>query len=129
MNILVVEDEIDVGEMIQAALEAMGNSCVIAESADHAEIVLSSDPVDAVTLDLGMPGRTGLDWLESMARARPDLARKTLVITGAALGPDSIERVARCGAGLLSKPFTLETLEEAVRTQLEHDSGTPRATN
>lgn len=118
VNILVVEDEAMVAEMLQRALEDLGNSCVIARDADDADRVLADLEVEAVTLDLGMPGRGGLAWLESVARSRPELARKTLVITGKYLEPECVGRLARCGAGILAKPFTLEHLADAVRTQL-----------
>lgn len=119
MTILVVEDEVAVAEMIRRSLEELGNSCVVARDAEDADRVLASTDVEAVTLDLGMPGRGGLNWLESVARARPELARRTLVITGMYLEPESIGRLARCGAGILSKPFTLEHLADAVHAQLQ----------
>ncbi|MCP3980121.1 MAG: response regulator [bacterium] len=119
MKILVVEDEPYVAELIQSALEQLGNNCVVAENADDADELLDETAVDAVTLDLGMPGRGGLEWLEDVASDRPDLARKTLVITGMNLEASLIERLAACGAGLLAKPFTVQGLHDAVRTQLE----------
>lgn len=127
MNILVIEDELSVAEMICRSLEALGNSCVVAHDADRADDLLRSREVDAVTLDLGMPGRSGLDWLETVASLRPDLARKTLVITGQVLESRAVERLARCGAGLLAKPFTLDHLREAVRVQLDRPGGSRSA--
>ncbi len=120
MRILVVEDERDIAELLQRALEGMGNSCVVAPDTDGANRLLAGEPIDAVTLDLSMPGCDGLDWLESVAAARPGLARRTLVITGRYLEAGAIERLARCGAGVLAKPFTLHHLEDAVRGQLAH---------
>jgi two-component system OmpR family response regulator len=120
VHILVVEDETMVAEMLSRALEQLGNSCVVAANTAAAEAVLEETSVDAVTLDLTMPGRDGLSWLEGMAGLRPDLAKKTLVITGRPLEPPAVERLARCGAGLLAKPFTLDSLKDAVRAQLDH---------
>ena len=120
MNILVVEDEEHVADILQRALVEMGNSCVIARDAAEADRLLDREAIDAMTLDLGIPDRGGLEWLESVARSRPDLAQKTLVITGRLLASESVLRVARCGAGLLAKPFTLRHLNDAVRTQLDH---------
>jgi len=119
-TILVVEDEAPVAEVLRTALETEGNSCLLARTADQAARLLDRHSVDAMTLDLGIPGIGGLEWLESIAEDWPDLAHKTLVITGRPLAPEDITRLARCGAGLLAKPFTLETLNEAVRTQLLH---------
>jgi len=122
MRILVVEDESLVAEMLSRALEHLGNSCIVASDTRTAEKLLDEHAVDAITLDLTMPGQDGLDWLEAMAGARPGLARRTLVITGRPLEAPSVERLARCGAGILAKPFTLDGLQDAVRAQLDHPS-------
>lgn len=122
MFILIVEDEQPVAEVLRRALERFGNSCVVAGSAADATRLLRARDVDAVTLDLGLPDDAGLNWLETLAHARPELARRTLVITGGALETESVARVARCGAGVLAKPFTLDDLGDAVRSQLEHPS-------
>jgi len=118
MNILVVEDEAMVAEMLRRSLEQFGNTCLMAQDADTADRMLREHEVEAVTLDLGMPGRAGLDWLEDVAQTQPDLASRTLVITGRHLNSDDVERLAWCGAGILAKPFTLENLEDAVRAQI-----------
>jgi DNA-binding response OmpR family regulator len=119
MKILVVEDEGYVADLLRRALEDLGNSCCLARDTLAADELLREAAVDAVTLDLCMPGRDGLVWLESMAERRPELARRTLVITGLPLAAESVERVARCGAGVLAKPFTLEGLHDALRCQLD----------
>ena len=118
MKVLVVEDEELVAELLQRMLESMGNDCLLAADAEQADQLLDREEVDAVTLDLAMPGRNGLDWLEGLANSRPGLARRTLVITGTHLLPPAVERLARCGAGVLAKPFTWTALLDAVRTQL-----------
>lgn len=118
MKILVVEDEHPVAEMLCRALEALGNDCLCAHDAATATEILRGQPVDAVTLDLCMPGQPGMTWLESIAETRPELARSTLVITGSHLDAETVERLARCGAGVLAKPFTLESLADAVRSQI-----------
>ena len=120
MKILVVEDEFEVAELLERMLGELGLRTVIASDAGTADRLLTAEEVDAVTLDLGMPGRGGLVWLESIAATRPDLARRTLVITGMPLEADSVERLARCGAGLLAKPFSRQALQDAVRTQIAH---------
>jgi DNA-binding response OmpR family regulator len=125
MRILVVEDEHPVAEMLCKALEALGNDCLCAHDAVTATVLLREQPVDAVTLDLCMPGQSGMNWLEGIAETRPDLARSTLVITGSHLDAETVERLARCGAGVLAKPFTLESLAEAVRAQIARPPSPP----
>jgi two-component system OmpR family response regulator len=123
MNILIVEDEPLIADLLSRALEQLGNSCLVARDTDSADEALRRHPVEAVTLDLSMPGRTGLEWLETMATYRPALARRTLVITGQHLEPELVQRLARCGAGVLAKPFTLTGLQDAVRSQIAHLGG------
>lgn len=117
MEILIVEDEREVAELIRESLEPLGMQCRIAEDATAADRVLSEHRVDAVTLDLGIPGRPGVEWLELVANRHPQLARRTLVITGLDLQRDLVERLARCGAGVLAKPFSVSGLHDAVRSQ------------
>ena len=123
MNLLIVEDVSYVAEMLRRALEELGNTCLLAHNTTRADELLSEQPVDGVTLDLCLPGRGGLSWLEGLATTHPELARKTLVITGQSLTADSMERLARCGAGVLAKPFTLEHLEDALRSQVGRPVG------
>jgi len=118
MHILVVEDEADLAELIRQTLEAAGNSSVWAQNADEADRLLEQERVDGVTLDLGMPGTDGLNWLERVTRERPALARRTLIITGREMESDAVEQVAAYGAGVLTKPFTIEGLHDAVRAQI-----------
>ena len=122
MDVLIVEDEREVAELIRESLGRLGYESRIATDAIEADRVLNESHADAVTLDLGMPGRSGVDWLEQIAAERPDLARRTVVITGMALESELVERVAQCGAGILAKPFTQRALEDAVRAQIARPS-------
>lgn len=123
MNILVVEDELDIAELISRELQEMGNSCLLARDAEQADHVLDEHLVDGITLDVRMPGRNGIDWLETMALSDPELARKTVVITGLDADPEVLERLVRCGAGFLAKPFTMDALRQAVSSQLGGGGG------
>jgi DNA-binding response OmpR family regulator len=126
VKILIVEDEFEVADLLRDVLEARGGRCMLAGNAWEADRLLAESAVDAVTLDLGLPGPGGLEWLERVAVEQPELARRTLVITGQELEPKLALRLARCGAGILAKPFTIENLGDAVRGQLEHSSHDPR---
>jgi len=118
LDVLIVEDELEIAELIRDSLEPLGMACRIVRDAEAADRALAAAPVDAVTLDLGMPGRSGVEWLESVAAGQPELASRTLVITGLDLEGELVERLARCGAGILAKPFSINGLHDAVRTQL-----------
>ena len=70
--------------------------------------------MDAVTLDLGMPGRARSDrGSRPSPRRAPKLAAQDARHHGQHLDSDCVERLARCGAGVLAKPFTLDHLQDA----------------
>ena len=101
----------------------VGHQCVRARDSEEADRVLSCEPVDGITLDVRMPGRDGLDWLRALFAARPELARRTLVVTGTSLSPEDCSHLARCGASMLAKPFRVEELVETIRKQLSPTHG------
>ena len=105
MTILVIEDDPDVRDMIRAMVESGGYRCLVASNSEEADELLEANEVDGVTLDLHMPGRSGLDWLKTLESVRPGLSRRTLLVTGSQLDPMQVRRLRRCGAGLLFKPF------------------------
>jgi DNA-binding response OmpR family regulator len=121
MKILVIEDELYVADLICTILEEMGATCLLARNAGEADDLLRRRDVDGVTLDLGMPGRGGLDWLEALALRLPELARRTLVVTGMSLESPQRRRLDNCGAGFLAKPFTVEELQDAIAACLLPD--------
>jgi DNA-binding response OmpR family regulator len=82
-----------------------------------------------MTLDLRMPGRDGLDLLSTLWAARPEIARRTLVVTGTALSPADCHRLARCGASLLAKPFRIEELLDLLGKQLSETHQIPFSRN
>lgn len=120
MRVLVVDDEPYVAELIREVLESEGHECVVAGCTEEADRRVEAGGIEAITLDACMPGRSGIEWLESLASSRPALARRTLVVSGTHLSPRDLERVSRCGAGFLAKPFRLERLKDAFRSQVAH---------
>jgi len=125
MTILVVDDEPFLAELVQEILEAKGHRCVLARTAAEADAVLAVEAVDGMVVDLHMPGRNGLEWLEEIALTHPGLAESTLVITGSDLSPETYARTRRCGADLLPKPFRIEDLVDAVSRRLSSRTRPP----
>ncbi len=108
MNVLIVEDEPRVADFLRRGLKAEGWSVTHAPDGETALQLLGDGAFDVVTLDLMLPGLSGLDVCRAM-RARRD---PTPVLMLTALdGTD--ERVAglRIGADdYLPKPFDFAEL-------------------
>ncbi len=81
----------------------------------------------AIILDLLMPHLDGYGVLEFLKNKNPELLRRVLVVT-AALSPTDIRRVHEYEVcALISKPFEVETLLNAVK-QCAHDPTSFRGT-
>jgi PAS domain S-box-containing protein len=117
-KVLVVDDEPAVRELAAAVLERSGYRVVQAASGEEALSLLAAEPgaVEAVVLDLGMPGMGGKACLAEMARLSP--APEVLVATGY-LQAGLDEEVERLGAaGVVAKPYRRDELLAGLRRVL-----------
>ena len=79
------------------------------------------DPFDLVIMDLDLEGLSGIEALQILRRARPDLP--VVVVTGA-LREREERQLAREGvAGHIRKPIDVADLEEAVKIAGEVQGG------
>ena len=69
--ILVVDDELEVGEAIQRVLERAGFVVDVTNSADGALNILSRHPPDIVVTDIIMPRIHGLDLIKILRGQYP----------------------------------------------------------
>ncbi len=112
MNILIVDDEPEVADVLARSLTRQGHHTTVAHSGEAALRVLDESPLDAMFLDVSMPGMNGLDVLARAKRARPQLA--VVIITGHAT-PDEIEEVKKLGAvDVIPKPTALTHYHRAI---------------
>ena len=115
-RVLLVEDEPGIVDFVRRGLEADG--LVVEASLDGAEgerLALSGD-FDAVVLDLMLPGRSGLEILDTVRSAKPSMPVIVLTARG-----EIEDRVAGLNAGAvdyLVKPFSLAELVARVRAHL-----------
>ena len=114
MHIILVEDDLQLGAAIQRALERLAYTVSWLRDGREALIALRDQTADLVLLDLGLPGKDGLDVLLEARRAHV----KTPVIVMTAR--DALEaRVRGLDAGAddyLIKPFHLDELGARIRS-------------
>ena len=117
MKIFVVDDERAVRESLRRALELEGYEIELASDGEEAiERLGLAPPVDAIVLDVLMPG---IDGLETCRRLRADGIRVPVLMLTARAEVDS--RVAGLDAGAddyLAKPFALAELLARLRALL-----------
>jgi DNA-binding NtrC family response regulator len=110
-NILVTDDEKTCRDSIQKVLEKEGHAVEGAESVDRALQMLDSRSFDLIVCDYRMPGKSGIDLLEELAKRRSDIP----VIMMSAYADKSTERMALAmgAAELLRKPLRRKDLIES----------------
>lgn len=114
MHIILVEDDLQLGAAIQRALEHLSYTVSWLRDGREALLALRDQTADLVLLDLGLPGKDGLDVLVEARRSHV----KTPVIVMTAR--DALEaRVRGLDAGAddyLVKPFHLDELGARIRS-------------
>lgn len=117
IKILVVDDEPDERVFIASVLEDNGASICQASNGDEAVSLARNEKPDLITLDLGMPGKDGIDVFAEM-RTDPELgAIPICIVTGRPeLRKLVYERVAgSTPEGYVDKPVNAPTLVRSVR--------------
>jgi DNA-binding NtrC family response regulator len=101
-TILIVDDELGPRESLRMILKPHYN---VHPAADGKEAlnVLQKEKIDVVTLDLKMPGLSGLDTLREIRRFYPDV--EVVVITAYG-SPQNVKEANRYGSrSFICKPF------------------------
>jgi two-component system response regulator QseB len=113
VRVLLVEDDEMIGVSLKTGLRQDGLAVDWVRDADAADSAMVLAPYDMLLLDLGLPGRSGLELLRGMRRRHVDLP--VLIITAR----DAIaDRVAGLDAGAddyLIKPFDMTELVARMR--------------
>ena len=108
MRILVIEDDPTVGQYVKRGLEEHRWAVDLTTDGEEGERRASSEAYDLIVLDMRLPGKSGLDVLQSL-RAK-GFERPVLVLTA----QDAVDaKVATLRAGAddyVTKPFAFEEL-------------------
>lgn len=115
-RILVVDDEPEVRNLLARFFGRKNYTVLGAETGAECLAVLERDTVDAVLLDLHMPGMSGLEVLRKIHAMHPDLP--VVMITG-----DTDEELAKAtlkeGAfDYVMKPMNFDYLERTIYVKL-----------
>jgi DNA-binding NarL/FixJ family response regulator len=116
MNILIADDHSVVREGLKQILKELGISEMIEEAKDGNEALnkIKSGEFDFVTLDISMPGMSGLDILEALKAVNIKI---NILILSVHPQRQYAVRALRLGAsGYLSKNSIPEELEVAIKT-------------
>ncbi|MDZ4372522.1 MAG: ATP-binding protein [Phenylobacterium sp.] len=112
LDVLLAEDDLQVGEMVEALLVDLGHRVRRAPHADAALIIVQSDaPIDLLLTDLIMPGdKTGVDLAREATALRPGLP----VILSSGYTGEALSAARDAPWPLLQKPYGADQLGRAI---------------
>ncbi len=120
-RVLCVDDESMIGELVAQILRSQ-QDCEVITVRNGADALqrLESRTFDIVLVDFVMPVMDGRGLYTRVEEAFPEVLSKLMFITGDTLTPSTIEFIRETGRPLLTKPFGLPELMEALSRVLDH---------
>lgn len=122
-TLLIVDDDLSLGELLQQYLSREAFDVQLAHSAEAAEQWLASHPLpDLMILDIMMPGKSGLEFLQQI---RPAVQVPVIMLTGRG---DDIDRILGLEMGAddyLPKPCNPRELLARIRAVLRRSHTAP----
>lgn len=108
LNLLIVDDDRSVREACREVAHTLGFNVEVADSAEAAYRFIDTHSIDAVLLDLRLPGASGLDALHTIRKHRPDAL--VIVVTGYATVQSAVQAMKDGAYDYVTKPFSMEEL-------------------
>ncbi|MET0964621.1 MAG: response regulator transcription factor [Noviherbaspirillum sp.] len=124
MRLLLVEDDPMIGESLEEGLRAENYAVDWVRDGAAAQLAAASAAYDLILLDLGLPGRQGIDVLTRYRSAGGDAA--VLVITARDAAADKIRALDSGADDYLVKPFNFNEAFARIRALLRRRTGRSR---
>jgi DNA-binding NtrC family response regulator len=118
LRILVIDDEVAMGQACQRALEGEGHEVQCFSMPEAGLQAALCGDFDIILLDLAMPGLDGLEILRRIKQSA--VSSEIIIITGNATVESAVEAMKQGAHDYISKPFTPAELKMAVHRAAEH---------
>ncbi len=121
MRILIVEDNVALADELTADLKRAGYAVDWLADGRDALIQGAVEPYDLILLDLGLPGKSGLDILREWRATT--MQRPVLILTARDHWAERIEGLKAGADDYLTKPFHPEELQLRIQALLRRTHG------
>ncbi|MFT6773413.1 MAG: two-component system OmpR family response regulator [Paracoccaceae bacterium] len=121
MRVLLVEDEQSLAGQVKDALEREGRVVDLASDGEEGSFLGSTEPYDAIILDLGLPKKDGhsilRDWRDNGVKS------PVLILTARDSWRDKVAGLDSGADDYLTKPFQMDELLARLRALIRRSSG------
>ncbi len=121
MRLLIAEDEPELAQQLKDAMTQAGYAVDLALDGEDACHLGSTEPYDAVVLDLGLPLMDGIQVLERWRRA--GRAMPVLVLTARDRWSDKVAGIDAGADDYVAKPFHMAELQARLRALIRRAAG------
>ena len=108
MRVMIIEDEIVLADVLTDFVRDLGHEAIVVNDAERAAAILPRETIDAILLDVSLPGMSGLDFLRLPAVR--DSGVPVVVMSGVATEAQARESLSLGALDFLAKPIALERL-------------------
>jgi DNA-binding response OmpR family regulator len=117
-RILLIEDETTISVALGRLLDRWGFDTLASRTVSEAQALLACVAVDLVVIDFRLPDVRGDDFLAWLHEEHPELARRSIFITGD-YGEQALTAIEATGRPYLLKPFELGIFVHELRALLD----------
>ena len=121
-RLLLIEDEATISVALGRLLDRWGFDTLAARTVAEARALLGCVVVDIVVIDFRLPDMRGDDFLGWLQEEYPELAKRSLFITGD-YGEQALGAIEATGRPYLLKPFELGIFVHELRALLDPIEG------
>ena len=114
-KVLVIEDEVHINNLLCALMDANGYQALSAHSCEEGKLMFASHRPDLVILDLGLPDRDGMQFLEEI---RKDSLVPIIVLSAMTDEKDKVLALNEGANDYVTKPFGSKELVARVGSAL-----------
>jgi len=118
LNLLIVDDERSIRDACREVALSLGFTTHVADSAEHAYRLLQTQNIDAVLLDLRLPGAGGLEALRQIKAQRPEVL--VIVVTGYGTVQSAVQAMKNGSYDYVTKPFSADELKHLLERVSNH---------
>ncbi len=114
-KILIVEDELAIGELCRRVLTGEGFEVDITVNGRIAQDIIEKKQYDLYLVDIRTPEINGMELYQWLKEKHPQLANRVVFTSGSVIDKDIKIFLGQTDRPFLSKPFTSDELKAIVR--------------